>query len=115
MNIYERKYLENHILTKDKYGDWCVPPESLELIKSKDSLRTTDGALIATAYYYRLLQHMKEFAALAGSDEDEAAYQELGEKIKVAFNEKFFNKQKNFYGNNSVTANILPCILGWRR
>jgi alpha-L-rhamnosidase len=44
-----------HPETKDKYGDWCVPPESPELIHSKDTLRTTDGQLIATAYYYHLL------------------------------------------------------------
>ena len=50
-----RKYYmtEEYIITKDKYGDWCVPPESLELIHSKDPSRKTDGDLIATAYYLK--------------------------------------------------------------
>ena len=47
---------EDGIIRKDKYGDWCVPPESLELIHSQDPARKTDGGLIATSYYYKMLQ-----------------------------------------------------------
>ncbi|MEY4432548.1 MAG: hypothetical protein RLZZ44_678, partial [Bacteroidota bacterium] len=46
----ESNYLVNDLITKDTYGDWCVPPESLELIHSKDPSRTTNGELIASAY-----------------------------------------------------------------
>ena len=28
---------QSHIITRDRYGDWCLPPESPELIHSKDS------------------------------------------------------------------------------
>ncbi|MCW3093760.1 MAG: alpha-L-rhamnosidase [Ferruginibacter sp.] len=112
MDYMRDKYLVNDILTKDKYGDWCVPPESLEMIRSKDSLRNTNGALMATAYYYRLLQHMKDFAVLAGKEADAENYSALAEKIKPAFNKKFFNSQKNYYDNNTVTANILPLYFG---
>ena len=62
MNYMKSKYMKDFIMTKDKYGDWCVPPESLEIIRSRDSLRTTNGELISTAYYYHLLQLMKKFA-----------------------------------------------------
>lgn len=30
---------KDYIITKDKYGDWCVPPESLEMIHSQDPAR----------------------------------------------------------------------------
>ena len=53
---------QSHIITRDRYGDWCLPPESPELIHSKDPTRITDGKLIATAYYYKLLQYMIKFA-----------------------------------------------------
>ena len=43
-HIREYYMTEDFIITKDKYGDWCVPPESLELIHSKDPSRKTDGA-----------------------------------------------------------------------
>lgn len=41
-HIREYYMTEDLIITKDKYGDWCVPPESLELIHSKDPSRKTD-------------------------------------------------------------------------
>ena len=63
-HIREYYMTEDFIITKDKYGDWCVPPESLELIHSKDPSRKTDGALIATAYYLKVLQLMHRFASL---------------------------------------------------
>ena len=40
---------DDGIITKDTYGDWCVPPERLELIHSEDPARKTDGALLSTA------------------------------------------------------------------
>lgn len=112
MGYMKDKYLVNNIMTKDKYGDWCVPPESLELIKSRDSLRTTNGELIATAYYYQLLQLMQQFATISGHADDINGYDKLASNIKQAFNQQFFNKQKSYYDNNSVTANILPLYFG---
>lgn len=112
MGYMQRKYLKDYILTKDKYGDWCVPPESLELIRSRDSLRTTKGELIATAYYYRLLQHMQQFARLAGRAADVKEYVTLAEKIKAAFNSRFYNAKTRYYDNNTVTANLLPLYFG---
>jgi alpha-L-rhamnosidase len=112
MGYMRTQYMKDNILTKDKYGDWCVPPESLEIIRSKDSMRTTKGELIATAYYYQLLQYMKKFAKLAGKEADVKGYDELAVKIKTAFNKKFFNKEKGWYDNNTVTANLLPLYFG---
>jgi alpha-L-rhamnosidase len=105
----EANYLVNDLMTKDKYGDWCVPPESLELIHAKDPSRNTDGELLASAYYYHLLQIMKKFAAISGAgNADVVYYENLAQKIKLAFNTKFFNTKNNSYGNNTVTANVLP-------
>lgn len=112
MDYMRNKYMKNDLITKDKYGDWCVPPESKELIHSKDSLRNTDGVLIATASYYRLLTLMKGFATLLNKTSDVAEYDALGEKIKIAFNNKFFNPNTNSYSNNAVTANLLPLYFG---
>ena len=34
-----KEYMNSgHIMTRDKYGDWCVPPESLELIHSRGAV-----------------------------------------------------------------------------
>ncbi|GAA0540619.1 alpha-L-rhamnosidase [Chitinophaga japonensis] len=102
------KYMKDFILTKDKYGDWCVPPESLQMIHSRDSTRRTDGTLLATAYYYRLLQVMERFAGLLQRPEDAAAFADLSGKIKTAFNKKFLHAAEAYYSNNTITANLLP-------
>ncbi|WP_140485524.1 glycoside hydrolase family 78 protein [Flavobacterium sp. GSA192] len=112
MLYMEENYLQNDLMNKDKYGDWCVPPESLELIRSKDPARLTDGELISSAFYYQLLGIMKKFAKIAKADADIAHYGDLETRIKKAFNAKFFNVDKNTYANNTVTANLLPLAFG---
>ncbi|SFC15285.1 alpha-L-rhamnosidase [Parapedobacter composti] len=112
MDYMRRKYTQNGIITKDKYGDWCVPPESLELIHSRDSARRTDGQLIATATYYRLLQLMDRFARLTGHDSDTMAYQQYRRELKAAFNSRFFDSAAGSYSNGTVTANLLPLSVG---
>ncbi|MGO4771144.1 glycoside hydrolase family 78 protein [Flavobacterium sp. W22_SRS_FK3] len=112
MVYMEENYLKDNLMDKDKYGDWCVPPESLELIRSKDPARLTDGQLLSSAFYYKLLNIMKKFAKIANADADIAHYDDLTVRIKKAFNAKFLNTEKNYYANNTVTANVLPLAFG---
>lgn len=108
MHYMQGKYMKDYILTKDSYGDWCVPPEAPELIHSKDSSRITEPTLLATATYYHLLQLMQKFALLANKKDDIQQYADLAAKIKTAFNNAFYRKEKKQYSNNTVTANLLP-------
>lgn len=112
MSYMEGKYMTDYLLSKDKYGDWCVPPESKEMIFSKDPLRKTDGVLLATATYYKLLLLMRQFALLQNLTADAAADEVLAAKVKIAFNSKFLNSESMQYSNNSVTANLLPLSFG---
>lgn len=61
----EEATMKDYIMTKDQYGDWCMPPESQELIHSKDPARKTDGAILSTTVYYDLLNKMIGFAVSA--------------------------------------------------
>jgi alpha-L-rhamnosidase len=106
------KYGKDGLMTKDKYGDWCVPPESPELIHSKDPSRNTDGQLIATAYYYHLLKLMQGFAGLIHQRADSRSFAAMAVRVRDAFNKKFFDRGKRYYGNNTVTANLLPLYFG---
>ena len=112
MLYMKEKYLVDHIMTKDKYGDWCVPPESLQLIHAKDPARLTDGKLIATAYYYKLLSYMQRFANLTGNKNDVEMFSVISESIKASFQKVFYNPQQKYYSNNTVTANLLPLYFG---
>ncbi|WP_298647778.1 alpha-L-rhamnosidase [uncultured Proteiniphilum sp.] len=104
--------MQDYILTKDTYGDWCMPPESQELIHSQDPSRKTAGAVLSTTVYYSLLNLMTEFAQLTGNTGDIAGYKELASKIREAYNTRFFNADSALYDNNTVTANILSLRLG---
>lgn len=105
-------YMDNGILTKDTYGDWCMPPERPELIHSQDPGRRTDGAVLSTAFYYRLMTLMQHFAVILGEKEDAETFEQEAKMTKAAFNEKFFNKNTGQYSNNTVTANLLPLCYG---
>ena len=104
--------MENNIVVKDTYGDWCMPPESQELIHSKDSTRITDKAVLSTTVFYQLLGYMQEFARRMGKSADEKEYATLAQKIRQAYNERYFNPETAQYSNNTVTANILSLALG---
>lgn len=90
-HIREYYLTKEFIITKDKYGDWCVPPESLEMIHSNDPVRKTDGALIATAYYLKVLQLMHRFASLQGLTAEAEEWGTLEGRIKDAFNARFLH------------------------
>lgn len=120
------QYERDGLMPRDKYGDWCVPPEDIKMIHSQDPKRITDGTLIATAYYYLLNKKMERFANILGNYSDVQYYGQKAETIKSAFNKKFLTVKKNthetyggllypdstYYGNNTVTANMLPLAFG---
>lgn len=103
--------MQDFIITKDTYGDWCMPPEKQELIHSQDPSRRTAGAVLSTTMYYSLLNLMVEFAQLTGNQQDIQGFKDLANQIKNAYNTKFFNADSAKYDNNTVTANILSLQL----
>ena len=96
------------------------------MIHSNDPARKTDGTLIATAYYLKVLQLMHRFASLQGLTAEAEEWGTLEGRIKDAFNARFLHVKEGtspvpghtlypdsiFYGNNTVTANILPLAFG---
>jgi alpha-L-rhamnosidase len=104
---YMSQYLDDGIMPKDNYGDWCVPPEDLTLIHTNDPMRTTSGEYIGTAYFFYELQLMARFANLLDKPSEAERFQDLAQKMKQAFNEKFLDTDNIQYGNNSQTSSIL--------
>ena len=105
-------YMRGGLMPRDTYGDWCMPPESLELIHSNDATRITDATVISTPFYCYLCGKMAKFAEILGFDEDVAFFQQEITTTTVAFNDKYFNRVTGVYANNTVTANILPLWFG---
>ncbi len=114
------EYSKDGIIHCGKYADWCVPPERLELIHSQDSARQTDVTLISTAYIICTLQLMEQWGC------EKELWRPIREQMAEAFNKQFLTIKRGtsprpghvlypdsiYYGNNTVTANVLPLALG---
>lgn len=109
---YMSQFLKDGIMPRDTYGDWCVPPESPELIHSLDPARKTDKAVLGTTYFYHNLRLLARYATLLNNREDRNKYSQLANQVREAFNVKFFNKEKAQYDNGSQTSFVLPLAFG---
>lgn len=102
----------NNIISRDSYGDWCVPPEEPSLIHSRDPARQTDKTLLATSYFYYDLCLMAKYAAQLGKTSDVVRWQQLAADFKAAFNDKFLDRDKGQYSNGTQTSCVLPLAFG---
>ena len=127
-------YQKDGIIYCGKYGDWCVPPEREDLIHSEDPARKTDVSLISTAYYYYICKSLSPNPIPEQSSPTRSLsrgggaswFAEEAALTKEAFNRTFLTVKKGtakvpghwlypdstYYGNNTVTANLLPCVFG---
>jgi alpha-L-rhamnosidase len=105
-------FVTNGIIARDRYGDWCVPPEDPTLIHTTDTNRLTSGVLIATTYFYHDLRLMENEARRLGKTDDTNCFGKLADEIKVAFNEKFLNRDLGQYDNGTPTSCVLPLAFG---
>lgn len=103
-------FYDKGLITKDKYGDWCVPPESPMLIFSKDSARITDGALISSTYYFHICRMMQRYALMTGNAADVSYYRKEADTMADAINRNYL--KDGSYSNGTVTANLLPLAMG---
>lgn len=108
----EQNLMEDGVVTKDNYGDWCMPPESKELINSQDPTRITEGGVLSTTVYYDCLRMLTEMGEALGLHADADYYTRLRLSIKEAYNRRYFHSTTAQYSNNTVTANILSLTLG---
>lgn len=111
LSYMQDRYMKDYILTKDSYGDWCMPPITIEAGRGKSADKKYPSELISTAYYYHFTKLMEQFSKVIGKEEDRREFERLGEKIKYAFNQKFYNNE-GFYGTNLLTDNVIALYFG---
>ncbi len=102
-----RGYIADGLIPRDQYGDWCVPPESPELIHSNDPNRKTSGPLIATAYFIHDLDLMECYADLLGRQDDAGQFHTAASEMRTAFDRAFWNDAKRQYDNGTQTSSVL--------
>ena len=111
------------------YGDVTVLQENYEAIKRYVDYLTTRAdkgiqhiglgdwvALVktpveitSTSYYYYDALTLSKIAGILGKTDDQAKYATLAEKIKIAFNDTFLDKETNRYKVQTQTA--LSCAI----
>ena len=120
------EYGSDGIITRDRYGDWCMPPEKLELIHSEDPNRQTDGALLSTAYVIHIMKLMAVWSECILHNGEAETWKNMAAQMTDAFNNKFLTIKRGtsprpghvlypdsvYYGNNTATANVLPLAFG---
>ncbi|WP_298647772.1 glycoside hydrolase family 78 protein [uncultured Proteiniphilum sp.] len=89
-------------------GDWCDYRED----KPYGVSHNTPVPLSASAHYYMVVDYLAQAAKIVGNPEDHARYTALREKVKAAFNRKFFDEQTNRYGSGSQASNAMPLFAG---
>lgn len=107
-----RTYLQDDLLPRDSYGDWCVPPEEKHLIHSQDERRKTPGELLGTVYFIYDLHLMAEYATMVGKAADRDEFLALADRMRAAFIKKYWNADKGYFGNGSETSQVLPLAFG---
>ena len=110
--VHMKEFMSDSLMSCDTYGDWCMPPESPELIHSKDTNRITWKVSLASPFYCHLCGLMRDFAIKLGFDEDVHYFQGEINMTTEAYNSKYLDSITGRYANNTVTANILPLKFG---
>jgi alpha-L-rhamnosidase len=105
-------FIKDGVLEKDTYGDWCVPPENLNLIFAKDPLRMTTGGILSTTYFYYDLQLMVRYANILGNTADAGRFSSLSRDLKDGLNRRYYNDTLGYYDNGSQTSCVLPLAFG---
>jgi len=96
---------KNHIVSHG-LGDWFdIGPTS------PGRAQLTSRALTATAMYYYDVSILEKAAVLLGREEDRHTYHALGDSIKQAFNDRFFDKEMKQYATGSQTANAMAIFM----
>ncbi len=126
--IYQNlvKFSKNQITALEENGwvwgvrglaDWVAPVNSEN---EEVDPNTSEGAEICgTAFVYKMLESMIYISNILGIEENNEIFLNARKSIYRAFNEKFFNKEKNIYetlfweqrgnrGKYRQTSNLLP-------
>ncbi len=65
---------------------------------------TTPLEFLASSYYYEYARLLSVFASIIKNNDDKEKYEKLAKEIKIAINEKYFDRNKFTYANGSQTA-----------
>ncbi len=111
---YLGKQAEDHILAYSYYGDWAAPvTETVKGSMGEGAVSAkTEGALVSTGFYYYGASLLYQAARILGLDKEAEEHRLLAERIREAFNKRFYDKEKASYSSGNQASNALPLYMG---
>lgn len=88
------------------YADWCHPLYR----PAKAGGELLDPTAIESIAYYNMIQDMILFAGHLGKQEDADRFTELGEKVRNAIREKYYDPEKQTFDNGFETTNAMALM-----
>jgi hypothetical protein len=119
LNLFRLHYdeMKNYLNYLGSRADDCIVNYGLgdwyDLGPKKPGVsQLTPIALTATAFYFEDAKILSRAAELLGKKDDAKNFSDLAEKIRAAFNEKFYDATNHFYATDSQCANAIPLVFG---
>ncbi len=96
---YMRRHAPDYLYEREGYGDW-VPVVG------------SPSKQIGAAYFYYSTRLFAEMAAAVGKEADAEEYRILADRIRVAFNAAYLDRNSFNYPGGTQTANLVPLYFG---
>jgi len=104
--LYLDKKSTNHLLSHG-LGDWYdIGP------KGPGESQLTKKGITGTAIFYYDINILVKAASILNNKADVDRFNQLARDVKIAFNQKFFDKVKQQYDSSSQTANAMALYMG---
>ncbi|MET8763603.1 family 78 glycoside hydrolase catalytic domain [Lentzea sp. NPDC004782] len=106
-----------HIWPEDRgFGDWCPPVHGPEAGNGQGSPTAgqcfSERSIVNTALSYRQTADVARAAEALGLQQDAERFRQLEASIAAAFNDRFLDPTKTFYGSGRQTTSVLPLAFG---
>ncbi|MCP4175728.1 MAG: hypothetical protein GY758_33700, partial [Fuerstiella sp.] len=91
------------------YGDWV---DTASIGANSRNHGATSRPLLGTAYLYNNCRIVERAARIIGNSDDEKYFSDLGERIHVGFNRRFFNSDTGTYESATQCSSVMPLAFG---
>lgn len=121
MNVRWLSYLERNsedgVVYFSHMGDWAGPMAGTCALVGEGTgggavSTITPTILVGTASFAYMCQLMAKTARVLEKDKDAEIFTEKAEKIKKSFLDRFYNREKKYFGKNSQGANAMAVFMG---
>jgi alpha-L-rhamnosidase len=107
--MMQKNALPDGTLKGISYGDWC---DTYTMDGKVSDYGATPLDLISTAYEYNNCRIMERLAKLMGKTDDETTFVGIADKLKTAFNQRFFNPDTHVYLGDTQCGYVLALQFG---